>query len=226
MRKNKICSGKVLFVESTRSDGNMRAFSEDEEPEVVSRQTRVAKGCDTTSDKTARVLTTYDRGTYLEYFEVSDNNLTDFCILKPESKLKTADGLVTKSKDIALLLPLADCLGVVLYDARQEILALVHSGRQNLEEDGAYKFVNFLKEKMACRPEDLRAYLSPHAQNFEIYKLNNAKLAEAAREQLMRAGVPEDSIETSSVDTVTDFDYPSNSAGDKFERFAICVKMI
>jgi len=226
MRKNKICSGKVLFVESTRNDGNMRAFSKDEEPEVISRQTRVAKECGATSEKTARVLTTYDRGTYLEYFEVSDDNLTDFCILKPESKLKTADGLVTKSKDIALLLPLADCLGVVLYDARQEILALVHSGRQNLEEDGAYKFVNFFKEKMACRSEDLRVYLSPYAQNFEIYKLNNARLAEATREQLMRAGVPEDSIEASSVDTVTDYDYPSNSAGDKFERFAICAKMI
>ena len=116
--------------------------------------------------------------------------------------------------------------GCRAYDARQEILALVHSGRQNLEEDGAYEFVDFLKDKMGCRPEDLKVYLSPHAQNFEIYKLDNAKLAEVAREQLMQAGVPEDSIEASSVDTVTNSDYPSNSAGDKFERFAICVKMI
>lgn len=226
MRKLRICDGKVLFVESLRVDGNMRSFSEDEDKKVISNQKKAAKECETTGDKTARVLTTYDRGTYLEYFEVNEDNLADFCILKPESELKAADGLVTKSKDIALLLPLADCLGVVLYDVRQEILALVHSGRQNLEEDGTYKFVNFLKDKMSCRPEDLKVYLSPHAQNFEIYKLDNAKLAEAAREQLMRAGVLEENIEASDVDTVTNEEYPSNSAGDKIERFAICVKMI
>lgn len=219
-------NNKVALAISTLEDGNMRAFSDAEFETVLENQSKLTVTLKTTADRTARVLTTYiDRKSFTEYFEINDDTLSQHVVEKPESDLINADGLVAKSKDFALLLPLADCLGVVVYDEAQNILGLLHSGRQNLEEDGAYKFVEFLKENYACDPKNLKIYFTPHAQNFEIFALNNAKLAEAAEEQLVRAGVKVENIERSNVDTVTNPEFPSNSAGDKTTRFAVTVKI-
>jgi len=222
----KLFDDKVTLAISTLADGNMRAFSDGEFEQVLESQGKLAIALGLTADKTARVLTTYvDRKSFTEYFEINDETLSEHAIEKSESDLLCADGLVTRAKDYALLLPLADCLGVVVYDAKQEILGLLHSGRQNLEEDGAFKFVEFLKENYDCRPENLRVYFSPHAQNFEIFALNNTRLAEAAEAQLVRAGVRAENIERSDIDTVTNPDFPSNSAGDKTTRFAVAVRL-
>ena len=219
-------NNKVAFAISTLEDGNMRAFSDAEFETVLENQSKLSVALRTTTDKTARVLTTYiDRKSFTEYYEINNETLSQHVVEKPESDLINADGLVAKSKDFALLLPLADCLGVVVYDKAQNILGLLHSGRQNLEEDGAYKFVEFLKENYACDPKNLEIYFTPHAQNFEIFALNNVRLAEAAEEQLVRAGVKAENIERSDIDTVTNPEFPSNSAGDKTTRFAVAAKM-
>lgn len=217
---------KVTLAISTLEDGNMRAFSDAEFETVLENQSKLSIALKTSADKTARVLTTYiDRKSFCEYYEITGETLPEHTIEKPETDLIVADGLVTKEKDFALLLPLADCLGIIFYDKTQNLLGLLHSGRQNLEEDGAYKFVEFLENNYNCKAEDLQVYFTPHAQDFEIYALNHAKLAEAAEEQLVRAGVKAENIERSDIDTVTNPDFPSNSAGDKTMRFAVAVKL-
>lgn len=222
----KLFKDKVTLAISTLKDGNMRAFSDAEFETVLENQSKLSIVLGTTAGKTARVLTTYiDRKSFCEYYEVNNDSLLEHTIEKSEPDLKLADGLVAKSQDFALLLPLADCLGIVFYDKALGILGLLHSGRQNLEEDGAYKFVEFLKQNYNSKPEDLQVYFTPHAQDFEIYALNHAKLAEAAEEQLVRAGVKPQNIERSDIDTVANPDFPSNSAGDKTMRFAVAVKL-
>ena len=226
MKLLQLFDGKVSLAISTIADGNMRSFGEAEFDEVLQNQRKLCAELGADARNTARVLTTYDRrASFCEYYEIDSKSITKHQITKPESELVLADGLVTKSADFALLLPLADCLGVIIYDETQGILGLLHSGRQNLEEDGAFKFIEFLQKNYNCQPENLRVYFSPHAQNFEIFALNHAKLAEAATNQLARAGVPVEIIERSDIDTVTNPDFPSNSAGDKTNRFAVAVKL-
>lgn len=222
----KLFNDQVILATSMRKDGNMRAFSETEFDEVLKNQSTIVTALGGRSDNTARVLTTYlERKSFTEYYEINDRTITEHVINKPETALKLADGLVTRTRDYILLLPLADCLGVVFFDPEQNILGLLHSGRQNLEEDGAYKFVEFLKQNYNCKPQNLKVYLTAHAQNFEIYALNHAKLAEAAREQLLRAWIKAKNIEASDIDTVTNPDFPSNSTGDKTTRFAVAAKL-
>lgn len=222
----KLFNNQVILATSMRKDGNMRAFSETEFDEVLKNQNTIVTALGCRSDNTARVLTTYlERKSFTEYYEINDRTITEHVINKPETALKLADGLVTRTRDYILLLPLADCLGVVFFNPEQNILGLLHSGRQNLEEDGAYKFVEFLKQNYNCKPQNLKVYLTAHAQNFEIYALNHAKLAEAAREQLLRARIKAENIEASDIDTVTNPDFPSNSTGDKTMRFAVAVKL-
>ena len=42
-----------------------------------------------------------------------------------------ADALVTESPNVGLMLPIADCVGTVIYDPVQRRLALVHLGRHS-----------------------------------------------------------------------------------------------
>ena len=217
---------KVKLAISTLADGNMRAFSDADFTSTLENQSKLSSALNADVSHTARVLTTYiNRKSFTEYYEVSDQTIQNHQITKPESELMLADGLITKSKDFALLLPLADCLGVIVYDESKHILGLLHSGRQNLEEDGAFKFIEFLKDNYGCDPADLQIYFSPHALDFQIFALDNATLSEAAISQLERSGVKREQIETTDIDTVKNPDYPSNSAGDKTTRFAVAIKL-
>ena len=45
--------------------------------------------------------------------------------------LVVADGLMTDKKSLYLFLLIADCLPIILYDPKKEILGLVHAGWRN-----------------------------------------------------------------------------------------------
>ena len=227
MIRNKIFDNKVSFCFSLLEDGNMRAFDDKTEPEIIANQSRLAEMTGADPSKTARIRTIYDnRNSFSEYFEITEDNVQDFCILRHGADLKVCDGLATRSHDIAVLLPLADCLGIVFYDSVKDIFGIVHSGRQNLEDGGARKFVEFLRDSFSCEPSNLQAWFSPHALGFQIYKLDNKTLGEAAVEQLIATGVPEANIHREARNTVSDPELPSYSSGDSTTRFAICAKML
>ena len=221
MNRN-LFNNKVKVAISDLTDGNMRFFSGDEQ-QIIENQAKLCKTIN--SDETARIRTVYgERKVFTEYTEISKKNIDQYSIKNPENIIPTSDGLVTKDSQIGLLLPLADCLGIVVYDSEKEIVGLLHSGRQNLEQDGPKKFIELLKANYGCNPVNLQVYFSPYALDYRITKLNDAGLAEAARAQLMEAGVLPENILDSKTDTVTSSNLPSYSHGDKQLRFAIVVK--
>lgn len=209
---------KIAF--SVLDDGNMRVFGAEDEKEIIKNQANLGAAIGLDRENIARIHTTYDTRTdYTRYVEITPENLSDFAITAPESTIPISDGLYTKTPGVGLLLPIADCLGIVVYDPKTETLGLIHSGRQNLEQDGAAKFIKNLE---GANPADLKIYFSPCAKNYKIEKLNQT-IPEAARAQLLSVGVKPENIEESEIDVVTDPCFPSNSSGDKTTRFAIVV---
>ena len=207
---------------STLSDGNMRFFGAEDETKIINNQ--IGLGAKIGVNNIARIRTIYDgRTDFTSYYEITDSNLDDFRVTVKEDSIPVSDGLYTKLSKVGLLLPIADCLGIVVYDPKTEIIGLLHSGRQNLEQYGATKFVERLVEQCGVNPAELKIFFSPCAQNYEIYALGNQKLPDAAKVQLEKAGVKPENIKESGIDTVTDSNFPSASAGDKTTRFAIIV---
>ena len=225
MATKELFAGRVEIIYSALSDGNMRFFEGDEQ-EIFKNQSRLIAQIGAEPTKTARVKTTYEnRKNFTEYLKLDVTNVEQSNITHSEKDLPLADGIATQDTELGILLPLADCLGIVFYDQTTGTAALLHSGRHNLEEDGAYKFISFLQKNFGCKPEDLQIWFSPHALKYQIFKLDNKTMSEAAIEQLTRAGVNPSNIKTSAIDTVSSPDLPSNSSGDTKTRFAIGIRL-
>ena len=232
---------------SDLSDGNMRSFSAQGEATTLRNQAKFVKAIGLAPDAVARLRVTYgERNDFTDYREITKNNdlratrptanvpsatrpmssINDFSIAYPAAKTPACDGLITRDSDLGILLPLADCLGVVVFDPKRRALGVLHAGRHNIEQNGPTKFIEFFCKSIGSNPTDLLLYFSPCARNYRIFALDNATLPGAAREQFAEAGVLTQNIIDSAIDTVTSSNLPSHSSGDTDVRFAIVARML
>lgn len=223
MIKQVLFGGEVEVGFSEISDGNMRFFGDGEESEIIKNQRKLGESIGL--NNVARIRTIYgERQNFTEYVELTKENLAEYSINNFEKEIPVSDGLVTRETEAGILLPLADCLGIVVFDEEYHVLGLLHSGRQNVEQYGPRKFIEYFVENFNSNPEKLKVYFSPHALNYQIFKFDNKLLSEAAKEQLMDAGVLLESIVDYEIDTVDNTKLPSHSSGDRAQRFAIVAK--
>lgn len=149
-----------------------------------------------------------------------------------EKKIAVSDALMTTQPGIALFLPLADCVGAVLYDPTQKVLMLSHLGRHNIEQNGAYESVKYMQQNASTEPSKVQVWLSPSAggENYPLHAFDNKSQQEVVIEQLLKAGIISSNIEASTVDTTTDSNYFSHSEFLKDDsqpqgRFAVVAMM-
>ena len=226
MIRQNLFDDQVAIVISETRDGNMRFLGMSDEREAIANQAKLGEALRLTNDKIARVKTTYNGfESFVDYLEITTENLHAQSVDNFETQIPLADGLVTKNPEIGLLLPLADCLGVVVFDTAQKIVGLLHAGRHNIEQNGPQKFIEFFVNRCGSNPKNLQLYYSPHALDYRIFKLDNKTLAEAATEQFVAAGILPENITNPKIDTVTSTNFPSYSDGDKTERFAVAVRL-
>lgn len=174
----------------------------------------------------ARIRTIYgERQNFTEYAELTKENLAEYSINNFEKEIPVSDGLITRETEVGILLPLADCLGAVVLDEKQKIVGLLHAGRQNVEQNGPRKFIEYFVNNFGSNAPDLKIYFSPYVLNYRIFKLDK-NLGEAVKEQFVDAGILLDNIIDSKIDTVSNGNFPSNSSGDTAKRFAVVVKQI
>jgi copper oxidase (laccase) domain-containing protein len=220
MRLARLYDGRVGVILTDKTDGNMRGFSQ----ESSVNQKRTLKQLGVTPKQTARVFVGYDRADFTRYFLAE--RASDFAMFDENGVV--SDGILTRQKGLAIFLPLADCLGAVLFDKRKNILMVVHAGRHNLAQNGLTLAVQFMSEQVGSNPADIAAWLSPSAglANYQRPGFTKQSLQDAAIKQLLAAGVKMSSITASDIDTTTDPNYFSHSQGDQQQRFAIAAVMI
>lgn len=156
----------------------------------------------------------------------------------------SADALITIQEGVALFLPVADCAVTVFHDPIEHILAIAHLGRHSTYAKLAGKMI----EQLKCHGSsaaDLIVWMSPHAQK-QSYKVEwfdreddpdwqgyyekkadgvYLDMAGFNRQLMERQGVRAQNIHSSPVDTVTDGNYFSHSAGDTTGRIAVIALM-
>jgi copper oxidase (laccase) domain-containing protein len=130
-----------------------------------------------------------------------------------DGQVFVADALITTDVDHAIMLPVADCTGTVIYDPVKRVLMVSHLGRHSLAKHGGEKSVQYLVDHYASDPTTLLVWLTPAPgkDTFPIWALDNQGAKEATLEQLMSAGVKKENITDNPADTTKDPNYYSYS---------------
>lgn len=160
--------------------------------------------------QTTRVAFSYDTERFTRYHILSVEEKGAGML---DHSSPDADALLTTEKNHALFLPVADCIGAVIYDPSKQVLMMSHLGRHSLEQQGAKASVLFLVEQFHSDPSELEVWMTPAAgmENYPIWALDNKGMKEVALEQFQAAGIQSENITDNPIDTTTDKTYYSYS---------------
>jgi YfiH family protein len=156
----------------------------------------------------------------------------------------TCDALVTNEKETPLMVMVADCNPILIYDKNKEVIAAVHAGRAGIFSNILSKTIKKMQLTYSCEPKDIIISLGPsiHQCCYEVgseikeeanklgyeYAIKTVEgshfldLISIAHQQLKELGIKIKNIETSkyctscNTDTFYSYRAEKNSCG----RFA------
>jgi YfiH family protein len=162
----------------------------------------------------------------------------------PRDKIPVCDALITQEKNRPLMVMVADCIPVLIYDPVQEVIAVVHAGRAGVFSEIIPKSIEMMIQDYRSNAEDILVHLGPsiHKCCYEI----GAEIAEEAERsgydyaihkkgnryflhllaivdrQLKGSGIKQENIEVSDYCTAcsTDIFYSYRAENNKCGRFA------
>lgn len=223
-----IFKSAVTAAISSKDDGNMK-FGVGSNTEAEQNRRRFLQKAGLDMSRTTLVSITYDTDNFAKYRIVTEDEKA--AGMTELSQAEHADALVTDQPHHALFLPLADCIGAILYDDEHKVLMVSHVGRHSAEVDGARRSVAFLKTHYGTNPALLKVWLSPGVgkATYPLHRFGGKGLQEVITDQLHASGVPEENIESSKIDTASSENYYSYSqylkGNDTQGRFAIVAEM-
>lgn len=236
----------VTAASSSLVDGEMKRGQSEDPEQVTNHRDAWLKSFGSSVASATLVNVRYgDDVTYDRILDVGKNELGGGMI--PEKEIGEADALFTGTPGQTLFLPLADCGGAVLFDAEQKALGLLHLGRHSTFDHLAEKSIRHMEKTYGTNPENVFAWISP-AISGESYWLEQFDLADNPEWQphirkhkagyfvdlqgynidtFIEAGVLQNHIERSPINTATDSKYPSHyvyktlGQPEKAGRFAV-----
>lgn len=228
---------ELLVAVSSREDGTMldRSLDDRHAAEIVANRKAFCEEAGISYENCAYQIISYTpEATFRIITEVAEPNIEGV----------VADVLYTERSGIGLFLPIADCVGTIIYNPKRHALALAHLGRHASLADTITKTVEFFTEK-GSSPDDLHIWMAPSVkqQSYRMEYFNKAThplwkdyclekdggfyldMQGYNRSRAIAAGVPAENIVTSPVDTATDARYFSHSQGDHEGRFAVVAEL-
>ncbi|MBU0514257.1 MAG: polyphenol oxidase family protein [Proteobacteria bacterium] len=149
-----------------------------------------------------------------------------------------ADGLATRRTGVGLMVKLADCQGVILYDAEARAVGVIHCGWRGNVRNILGRAVGVMSETLGCDPARLLAGIGPSlgpccaqftnfdaefGPAFAAYRVepDRVDLWALSRDQLVAAGMRPDHIEIMGLCTRcrTDLFYSYRAARGLTGRF-------
>ena len=155
-----------------------------------------------------------------------------------------ADGVVTDMRGVALVIQVADCQGVLLYDPCRQVIAGVHSGWRGSVLNIIGNCINVMVHHFNCNPKDIRAGISPSlgpcCGEFINYKTEIPQILweyklpgthyfdfwKMSCDQMMAKGVKKQNVETLNICTQCNIDTFFSYRGEKTTgRFGCAISL-
>lgn len=115
---------------------------------------------------------------------------TDIC----EKVEYEADALITAIPGVALMVTVADCVPILLYDPVRRVIAAVHSGWRGTAKGVVTRTVERMVDVYGCCPRDILAAIGPSIgpEHFETHEdVPNAMMAALATQALQHIQIKE-----------------------------------
>lgn len=183
---------RIVFAISKISDGNMSLILGNAKKSLKNRQKFFNK-LEIDTNYIAEVQQ-INHGNKVIYFE------------KARKKLLEADGLITDKPGIFLLIKVADCLPIGIYDPVNTALGLVHAGRKGLEKGIIKNVIQQMRNKFKSKPKELLVEIGPSIGPCHYTR----DLWTEAEEELVKNEVSKDNINNLRVCTYHNKDYFSH----------------
>lgn len=200
---------------SSVADGNMLNRHDPLDGEVIAARERYLQAHSITMDQCTRLRVNALQRDKVEH----DTNWCRYFVVDAKDKgagmrddnAVIADALVTTEMNHALLLPVADCIGTVIFDPTKNVLMMTHLGRQSLEQHGAVRSVVFLTDTYGCNPKDLKVWMTPAVGKdvYPLWSMDHKSMKEVMFEQLREAGVRDENVTDHPAETDSDPNYYS-----------------
>jgi polyphenol oxidase len=84
-------------------------------------------------------------------------------IVTSPGEFESTDALITTTVGLPLVITVADCLSIVLYDPEKSVLAHVHAGWRGTMQQIVSKCVRTMSERLDVSPKTIVAFLGPSA---------------------------------------------------------------
>lgn len=86
------------------------------------------------------------------------------------------DAIITKEKNLTLMVMVADCIPILMFDKFEGVIAAVHAGRNSTFQKISEKTVLKMTDEFNCKPENIEVIMGPSIQKccYEVdEKLSN-----------------------------------------------------
>ena len=143
--------GKITKFFTSSLDGNLAFHVNDDEQNVINNHKKLAKKFG------------YKYESLRHMNQVHGNSIQIISSSSP-TLIKNCDAIITKERNTPLMVMVADCIPILMYDKKQNVVAAIHAGRnstfQNIAQLTALKMI----EEFACNAKDIKVELGPSIQ--------------------------------------------------------------
>lgn len=221
----------ILHFVTTRKDGfslapynsfNLAFHVEDNKEDVLKNRVKLAKSLQISPKNFTTLQQVH--GTRVSNLNSHDMGRGAFDL---ESAINNSDAMVTNQNETCLLILVADCVPLLLYDRKKKVIAAIHAGWKGTVGLITWKTVHKMLSVWDCKPQDIICAIGPSIgpccyqvgqevidlvkKKFQAHKQligyisesgkGYLNLWEANRKQLLDCRIPEENIEISGLCT-------------------------
>lgn len=142
---------RVFYTFTDKNDGNLAFHVEDNEINVIKNRQNLA----------LKLAYKYEALVYMN--QVHGANI----IVVDENSPKlidNCDSIITRSKNLPLMVMVADCIPILMFDDKKGIIAAIHAGRNSTFLEISKKTAEVFIEKFSSNPKDISVVLGASIQ--------------------------------------------------------------
>ena len=142
---------RVFYSFTDKNDGNLAFHVEDNEINVIKNRKNLA----------LKLGYNYEDLVYMNQIHSANIIVVD----ENSPKLvDNCDSIITRSKNLPLMVMVADCIPILMFDSKQGVVAAIHAGRNSTFLEISKKTAEVFIEKFSSNPEDINVVFGASIQ--------------------------------------------------------------